>query len=226
MNRVVAFKSQPVESPRQAPKAFPKSPNPIKRRTKTALAAKKRMTRDDLSFTGRIAPSGHLLCNWMPSEVPRQINQWNIARHLGLNMIDEIVALHRDSEEDAHSAISCALISENWRTGGFGTETGFAEGVANLAVVGMRYLQRGATPCVEPSVEGCRVWTAQELIARGWQDAKKQKGVLFDVYAARQQGSIATLFNLGLIDWDAYNNAYQEINDLIGKRKNSEGVSK
>ncbi|MDD1134648.1 hypothetical protein [Pseudomonas shahriarae] len=184
------------------------------------------MTRDDLSFTGRIVPNEHLLCNWLPIEVPRQINQWNIARSLGLSMIDEIVALHRDSEEGAHSAISCALISENWRAGGFGTETGFAEGIANLAVVGMRYLQRGATPCVEPGVEGAHPWTAQELIARGLQDAKKQKGILFDAYSARQQGSIATLFNLGLIDRDAYNNAYQEINNLIEKRRGSGGVSR
>ena len=109
--------------------------------------------RDDLSFTGRTADEyGHLI-NWAPARVPTQLNQWGIEYRLGEAMAAEVQALHSADEAAAYNAICFAISSLNWKVGGRGAESGFAAGVAALAVVGMRALQAGAAPFDASSAE-------------------------------------------------------------------------
>lgn len=110
-------------------------------------------SRDDLSFTGREANEhGHII-NWAPVRVPSQRDQWNIEYRLGERMIAELQALHAHDECEAYNAIRFAFNSPTWKVTGAGAESGFAAGVAALAVMGMRALQAGAAPFDEKEAE-------------------------------------------------------------------------
>lgn len=130
-----------------------RSAKPVAQRAKRApkAAASKiaSMTRDDLSFTARIPrkefPDLPMLENWAPLVVPRQINQWDIGVELGHKMVDEVEKLASLNEEGAYNAIRFAFSSQNWQPGR-GTEMGFSEGIAKLAMVGLRHLADGGKP--------------------------------------------------------------------------------
>lgn len=117
------------------------------RKPKNAKAPK--MSRDDLSFTSRYRdpeyPDHPRICNWSPLVVPDQINQWGIGRNLGLKMMDELAKLASVSEQEAFDAIRFAFNCPDWRPSN-GTEFGFSEGVAALAMIGLRHIAQGGEP--------------------------------------------------------------------------------
>ena len=103
------------------------------------------MTRDNLSFTARVPRANGLDCpllsNWSPVEVPYQQGQWSIGHALGAKMIDEIACLADVDEQEAFDAIA-----RTWKTGGHGVEMGFSDGISALAIIGLRFLSKGACP--------------------------------------------------------------------------------
>ncbi len=103
-------------------------------------------TRNDLSFTGREANDQGFIINWAPVRVPSQLNQWNIEHRIGEAMIEELRELHTNDERAAYDAIRFAVNASTWRVCSYGAESGFAAGIAALAVVGMRALKSGAEP--------------------------------------------------------------------------------
>lgn len=196
------------------------SPRPlVKRKSKKQLKPEKKIvSRFDLSFTALIHredyPKHPLLNNWLPIRVPRQINQWSIGYDLGEKMANELIELHGENEEESFHAIQFAFNSPTWKVCGHGEESGFSAGIAALAIVGMRYLQRGASPYEKAKPAKHKPWTAKELIAKSLRAAKKQTGALFDLYVSRAEGEVSALFNVGLIDEETYTAAYNELNKL------------
>ena len=126
-----------------------RKPLPKRKSSRQAPAKLPKKTRADLSFTAlQPSPEGKHpdFINWCPPVIPMQQDQWNKGRDLGLSLMTEIAALALDDEEHAFNAMRFAFNEHTWRTGGHGVESGFAEGVAALAVVGLRYMARGAAP--------------------------------------------------------------------------------
>jgi hypothetical protein len=106
-------------------------------------------SREDLSFTGRTANQHKHMINWAPARAQEQLDQWNINLEMGLALVGEVRALHQVNEDDAYHAIKFAMNDVNWKVGGSGVESGFAEGIAALAIAGMRALNAGADPFQE-----------------------------------------------------------------------------
>ncbi|WP_213876137.1 hypothetical protein [Pseudomonas sp. dw_358] len=122
------------------------------RKSRPRKAKMPTMDRDDLSFTGRVPdpeyPKHPRIVNWLPPRVPLQINQWNVEKRIGAAMIAELMALQAADEQECFDAIWCALASPNWQPG-YGAEHGFSQGIAGLAILGMRAIAAGAAPFVE-----------------------------------------------------------------------------
>lgn len=101
--------------------------------------------REDLSFTGWIYQNEfQVMNNWLPARLPRQIGQWEREYMTGRAMAEEVMALQAEDEAAAFEAIKFAVSSPGWRSDGSGTESGFADSIAALAVVGMRSLAKGS----------------------------------------------------------------------------------
>jgi hypothetical protein len=206
-------------------KAIPKSPRPVTKRKncrarKTDRQAK---SRDDLSFTARVHredfPDHPLLNNWLPVSVPTQENQWNIGRDIGLKMINELADLASDNEVDAFDAIQFAFNSPTWKVGGHGVETGFSEGIAALAILGLRHLALGGLPFDPESPKPAIYWTAKRIIEKQTKEVKKTTGPLRDLYDGRAQGMIMALCSVGLIDNETYMKCFDDLAELTDKRR-------
>jgi hypothetical protein len=106
------------------------------------LPAKVILKRDDLSFTSR--DKDDFILNW---DVPHDKNGcWHEGIEIGLQHFAEIAELANADECEAFCAMQFAVNFGNWRTGGWGIETGFAKGMAAAAIVGLRALKAGAVP--------------------------------------------------------------------------------
>lgn len=111
-------------------------------------------TRDDLSFTKRVARDDFhelppTLCNWAPPPEPHQRGAWGRGLEIGRAMVSELAELAKHDETEVFNAIRFALTSPTWRPG-WGAEMGFSNEVARLAVVGLRHLAAGSV-AFEPS---------------------------------------------------------------------------
>lgn len=183
-------------------------------RKKKASAAPS-MTRDDLSFTARIpcadASEPPRISNWAPAEVPYQKDQWSIGHAIGAKMIDELASLADVDEQEAFDAIRFAANAPTWRNCGHGVESGFSDGVAALAMIGLRYLSKGARPFDPKGEQASRYWTGERLVNDAVEKFEESSGPLRALFCGRAQGVIATTFNLGLIDWEFYNKSYARL---------------
>lgn len=173
------------------------------------------MTRDNLSFTARVPRADGLDCpllsNWSPVEVPYQQGQWSIGHALGAKMIDELACLADVDEQEAFDAIRFATIARARRTGGHGVEMGFSDGISALAIIGLRYLSKGACPFDPEEEQKSRYWTGERLVEDAVVKYKKASGTLRVLYQGRAEGTISALFNVGLIDCGTYEKSFTEI---------------
>lgn len=173
------------------------------------------MTRDNLSFTAGVPRADGLDCpllsNWSPVEVPYQQGQWSIGHALGAKMIDELACLAVVDEQEAFDAIRFATIARAWRTGGHGVEMGFSDGISALAIIGLRYLSKGACPFDPEEEQKSRYWTGERLVEDAVVKYKKASGTLRVLYQGRAEGTISALFNVGLIDCGTYEKSFTEI---------------
>lgn len=178
-------------------------------------SVKPSMTRDNLSFTARVPRADGLDCpllsNWSPVEVPYQEGQWSIGHALGAKMIDELACLADVDEQEAFDAIRFATIARTWRTGGHGVEMGFSDGISALAIIGLRYLSKGACPFDPEEEQKSRYWTGERLVEDAVVKYKKASGTLRVLYQGRAEGTISALFNVGLIDCGTYEKSFAEI---------------
>ena len=178
-------------------------------------SVKPSMTRDNLSFTARVPRADGLDCpllsNWSPVEVPYQQGQWSIGHALGAKMIDELACLADVDEQEAFDAIRFATIARAWRTGGHGVEMGFSDGISALAIIGLRYLSKGACPFDLEEEQKSRYWTGERLVEDAVVKYKKASGTLRVLYQGRAEGTISALFNVGLIDCGTYEKSFTEI---------------
>ena len=178
-------------------------------------SVKPSMTRDNLSFTARVPRADGLDCpllsNWSPVEVPYQQGQWSIGHALGAKMIDELACLADVDEQEAFDAIRFATIARAWRTGGHGVEMGFSDGISALAIIGLRYLSKGACPFDLEEEQKSRYWTGERLVEDAVVKYKKASGTLRVLYQGRAEGTISALFNVGLIDCGTYEKSFAEI---------------
>lgn len=182
---------------------------------KSKIAAAPSISRDDLSYTARTPCADHpehpRLSNWAPVEVPCQKNQWNIGHAIGIKMIDELASLADVQEQEAFDAISCAVNAPTWRNGGHGVESGFSDGIAALAIIGLRYLSKGACPFDPEEEQKSRYWTGERLVEDAVVKYKKASGALRVLYQGRAEGTISALFNVGQIDCGTYEKSFSEI---------------
>ena len=173
------------------------------------------MTRDNLSFTAGVPRADGLDCpllsNWSPVEVPYQQGLWSIGHALGAKMIDELACLAVVDEQEAFDAIRFATIARAWRTGGHGVEMGFSDGISALAIIGLRYLSKGACPFDPEEEQKSRYWTGERLVEDAVVKYKKASGTLRVLYQGRAEGTISALFNVGLIDCGTYEKSFTEI---------------
>ncbi len=217
--------SEEASLQRDTRKAIPKSPRPVTKRNVSSArkAERQAKSRDSLSFTARVPrkefPDLPLLINWLPVSVPYQTNQWNKGRDLGLKMVHEVIDLAADDEEEAFHAMHCAFNERTWKVGGSGVEYGFSEGVAALAVVGLRYLATGAKPFDSDAPKDPVYWTAQRLIEKNLEETRAQSEALFELYSGRAQGALAAFFNVGLIDNETYMKGFADLALLTEKRR-------
>lgn len=178
-------------------------------------SAKPSMSRDHLSFIARAPRADGLDCpllsNWSPVEVPYQEGQWSIGHALGAKMIDELACLADVDEQEAFDAIRFATIARTWRTGGHGVEMGFSDGISALAIIGLRYLSKGACPFDPEEEQKSRYWTGERLVEDAVVKYKKASGTLRVLYQGRAEGTISALFNVGLIDCGTYEKSFAEI---------------
>ena len=178
-------------------------------------SVKPSMTRDNLSFTARVPRADGLDCpllsNWSPVEVPYQQGQWSIGHALGAKMIDELACLADVDEQEAFDAIRFATIARTWRTGGHGVEMGFSDGISALAIIGLRYLSKGACPFDPEEEQKSRYWTGERLVEDAVVKYKKASGALRVLYQGRAEGTISALFNVGQIDCGTYEKSFSEI---------------
>ncbi|MDI2594085.1 hypothetical protein POF45_22020 [Pseudomonas sp. 681] len=195
-------------TPASKRKPVPRSKRPL---PKSKRAPEPSMTRDDLSFTARIHneidPQYPRLVNWAPVEIPHQKDQWNIGRDMGLKMMDELARLADVDEPEAFNAIRFAPDSRNW-VGERGTESGFSEGIAALAIVGLRYLARGAQSFDPENPQPSVYWTAKRLLDSQIEDASSAPPALVALKDGRAQGCAAALLNVGLIDQETYSTGF------------------
>jgi len=95
-------------------------------------------TLDDLSFTACDADG--IRCDWQPD---RDALSPPAAMHYGLACVTrELAQLARVDEHDAYSAIVQALTSHTWNDQ-CSEEYGFADGLARLAIIGLRAVAKG-----------------------------------------------------------------------------------
>ena len=185
-------------------------------------SVKPSMTRDNLSFTARVPRADGLDCpllsNWSPVEVPYQQGQWSIGHALGAKMIDELACLADVDEQEAFDAIRFATIARAWRTGGHGVEMGFSDGISALAIIGLRYLSKGACPFDPEEEQKSRYWTGERLVEDAVVKYKKASGTLRVLYQGRAEGTISALFNVGLIDCGTYEKSFAEIKGVEQSR--------
>ena len=178
-------------------------------------SAKPSMSRDHLSFTARVPRADGLdyplLSNWSPVEVPYQHGQWSIGHALGAKMIDELACLADVDEQEAFDAIRFATIARTWKTGGHGVEMGFSDGISALAIIGLRYLSKGACPFDPEEEQKSRYWTGERLVEDAVVKYKKASGALRVLYQGRAEGTISALFNVGQIDCGTYEKSFSEI---------------
>ena len=178
-------------------------------------SGKASMTRYNLSFTARVPRAYGLDCpllsNWSPVEVPYQQGQWSIGHALGAKMIDELACLADVDEQEAFDAMRFATIARTWRTGGHGVEMGFSDGISALAIIGLRYLSKGACPFDPEEEQKSRYWTGERLVEDAVVKYKKASGTLRVLYQGRAEGTISALFNVGLIDCGTYEKSFTEI---------------
>lgn len=178
-------------------------------------SVKASITRDNLSFTARVPSADGLDCpllsNWSPVEVPYQHGQWSIGHALGAKMIDELACLADVDEQEAFDAIRFATIARTWKTGGHGVEMGFSDGISALAIIGLRYLSKGACPFDPEEEQKSRYWTGERLVEDAVVKYKKASGTLRVLYQGRAEGAISALFNVGLIDCGTYEKSFAEI---------------
>ena len=178
-------------------------------------SVKPSMTRDNLSFTARVPRADGLDCpllsNWPLGEVPYQQGQWSIGHALGAKMIDELACLADVDEQEAFDAIRFATIARAWRTGGHGVEMGFSDGISALAIIGLRYLSKGACPFDPEEEQKSRYWTGERLVEDAVVKYKKASGTLRVLYQGRAEGTISALFNVGQIDCGTYEKSFSEI---------------
>lgn len=214
-------KKAPAEKSSRKPIQSSTKPLPKRKPSKPRAAKTAKKSRFDLSFTARV-PYGNSepprFTHWLPPVVPDQIDQWNKGRDLGLKMMDEIAELALDNEEEAFHAMRFACNERNWRVGGWGVEDGFAEGIAALAVVGLRYLARGAEPFDSEKPQKNANWTAQELIAEELAEVATAPAALLKLREIRALSTIAAFLNVGLIDAETYATANHQLADLVEKR--------
>ena len=185
-------------------------------------SVKPSMTRDNLSFTARVPRADGLDCpllsNWSLGEVPYQQGQWSIGHALGAKMIDELACLADVDEQEAFDAIRFATIARTWRTGGHGVEMGFSDGISALAIIGLRYLSKGACPFDPEEEQKSRYWTGERLVEDAVVKYKKASGTLRVLYQGRAEGTISALFNVGLIDCGTYEKSFAEIKGVEQSR--------
>lgn len=181
-------------------------------------SVKPSMTRDNLSFTARVPRADGLDCpllsNWSPVEVPYQQGQWSIGHALGAKMIHELACLADVDEQEAFDAIRFATIARTWRTGGHGVEMGFSDGISALAIIGLRYLSKGACPFDPEEEQKSRYWTGERLVGDAVVKYKKASGTLRVLYQGMAEGTISALFNVGLIDCGTYEKGFAEIKGI------------
>lgn len=113
--------------------------------------------RDDLSFTHRES-AGHALANWSVPHDPAA--NWGEGVMNGRRLFQEVETLAAADELEAFHAILFALNSGTWR-GGAGTEYGFSEALAALAIQGMRSLIAGADR-FDIEAESFRRWEEED----------------------------------------------------------------
>ncbi|EPM73245.1 hypothetical protein A584_01806 [Pseudomonas syringae pv. theae ICMP 3923] len=204
--------------------ATPKSPrsNANRKVSGTQKTKKQPKSRDSLSFTAREHredfPDCPALINWLPVSVPLQINQWNIGVDIGLKMIDELAELASESEVEAFNAIKFAFNSPNWKVGGHGVEMGFSEGIAALAMLGLRHLALGGRPFDPEKPKPAIYWTAQRVIDKQKREVKKTSGALQALHDGRTQGMAMALLQMGLIDGEAYDKTFADLDELTKPR--------
>lgn len=181
------------------------------------------MTRDDLSFTARVAneayPDFPSLVNWSPPEVPAQENQWNIERNLGLAMTGELAALANACEIEAFNAIAHAFTSNGWRPGAPGPECGFSEGVAALAILGLRHLARGGRPFDKENPKPAIYWTGKRILEKQMKKASSACAALWPLEDGRTQGMTMALFEAGLIGNEIYMKTFADLREIGSKRE-------
>jgi len=185
------------------------------------------MTRDDLSFTAREPnddyPDHPGIVSWSPPAVPHQLNQWNVGADIGAAMVGELVKFCDIDERETFNAIWCALTSPTWgKSETNGVEHGFANGIAALAIVGLRFLAKGAQPydqeTPQTNPQKSLHWTAQRLIEAQIQEVKEAPEALFELRYGRASGAISTFLNVGLINNDAYQKNFDELRAVEIKR--------
>lgn len=69
-----------------------------------------------------------------------------------------------------------ATIARTWRTGGHGVEMGFSDGISALAIIGLRYLSKGACPFDPEEEQKSRYWTGERLVEDAVVKYKKASG--------------------------------------------------
>lgn len=197
-----------------------KSPRPLPKSKKRATLS---MTRDDLSFTARAAHEGYpefpYLVNWAPPDVPDQEDQWNIGRDIGLAMTGELAALANACEVEAFNAIAHAFTSKDWRTDGAGPECGFSEGVAALAMLGLRHLARGGRPFDMENPKRAIYWTGKRILEKQLKKASSACAALWPLEDGRTQGMTMALFEAGLIDDEIYMKTFADLREIGSKRE-------
>lgn len=117
--------------------------------------------RDDLSFTHRES-AGHALANWTVPHDP--VANWGDGVLNGRRLFAEVETLAAADELEAFYAILFALNSGTWR-GSAGTEYGFSEALAALAIQGMRSLLAGADR-FDIEAESFRRWEEEDQASR------------------------------------------------------------
>ncbi|MBB4865454.1 hypothetical protein HNP46_004348 [Pseudomonas nitritireducens] len=112
----------------------------------TLPRCKKLRNRRELSFVSTwIDGSYRRFNNWSPERAGVKSDQRDGDFEYGLSLIRELQMLQKGNEQEAFCAIKFALNSRNWKPG-HDVEDGFADGIASLAIVGMRALVAGAAP--------------------------------------------------------------------------------
>lgn len=101
----------------------------------------------ELSFVSTYEDGPYKRFNfWNPARTEPKVDQWNIDFAHGLTLVRELQMLQKGNEHEAFLVIRSAFSSPTWKVCGHVVEDGFANGIAALAMVGMRALRDGAQP--------------------------------------------------------------------------------